>query len=130
MAVLAAVYTVLVFALLEFGVEPRLFNRQQYNSLLIALVVLALGEEFGLVGVLLAPPLAAALQILGSHLLVPASTPAARPVDEQLTVLEERLASVRTLMAQSAAAPTPQVENLVDRLEALLDKANTTVKAG
>jgi predicted PurR-regulated permease PerM len=130
MAVLAAGYTVLVFALLEFAVEPRLFNRQQYSSLLIALVVLAMGEEFGLAGVLMAPALAAALQILGTHLLMPASTPAAGPVDEQLTVLEERLASVKTLMAEAPQAPAPQVTNLVDRLEALLKKTHSTVRAG
>ena len=130
MALLAVVYTLLVFVLLEFGVEPRLYNRRQYNPLLIALMVLALGEEFGVAGVLMAPPLAAALQILGSHLLQPASTPSAQPVESQVTVLEERLASVRQLLAQSTEAPAPQLVNMLDRLEALVEKANVEVKAG
>jgi putative permease len=124
------VYTVLVFVLLEFVVEPRLYNRRQYNPLLIALMVLALGEEFGVAGVLMAPPLAAALQILGSHLLQPASTPAAQPVESQVTVLEQRLASVRQLLAQSSEAPAPQLVNMLDRLEALVEKANIEVKTG
>jgi predicted PurR-regulated permease PerM len=128
MALLAVLYTLLVFVLLELLVEPRLYNRRQYNSLLIVLVMLALGEEFGLVGVLMAPPLAAALQILGTHLLAPASTTAEKPMDEQFTVLRERLASVRTLLEQSAGGATPQVASMVDRLEALLDKASGAVE--
>jgi putative permease len=128
--VLAVIYTLLVFVLLEFGVEPRLYNRRQYNPLLIVLMVLALGEEFGVAGVLMAPPLAAALQILGGHLLQPASTPAAQPVENQVAVLEERLASVRQLLSQSGEAPAPQLVNMLDRLEALVEKANTTVKTG
>jgi predicted PurR-regulated permease PerM len=130
MALLAALYTLLVFTLLEFVIEPRFYNRRQYNSLLIVLVVLALGEEFGVAGVLIAPPLAAALQILGSHLLAPASTPAAQPVQDQIVVLEERLASVRALLAQSEAEPPPQLINMVNRLEALMAKANAAVRSG
>lgn len=127
-ALLAALYTILVFVLLEFVVEPRLYNRRQYNSLLLVLVGLALGVEFGLVGVLLAPPLAAALQILGMHLLSPNSTPAVKPMDEQFTVLEERLASVRALLAQSPGEPTPHVVSLIARLEALLEKTSGAVR--
>jgi hypothetical protein len=43
-------------------------------------------------------------------------------------VLRERLASVRTLLDQSADKPTPQVASMVDRLEALLDKASGAVQ--
>ena len=125
---LAALYTILVFVLLEFMVEPRLHNRRQYNSLLLVLVALALGVEFGLVGVLLAPPLAAAIQILGGHLLTPSSTPAVQPVDEQFTALEERLASVQAMVAQSPGETTPQVVSMLTRLEALLKKASGAVR--
>ncbi len=125
---LAALYTILVFVLLEFMVEPRLHNRRQYNSLLLVLVALALGVEFGLVGVLLAPPLAAAIQILGGHLLTPSSTPAVQPVDEQFTALEERLASVQAMVAQSPGETTPQVVSMMTRLEALLKKASGAVR--
>ena len=128
MASAAALYTILIFLVLELLVEPRLFNRRQYNSLLLALVVLALGDEFGLAGLLMAPPLSVALQILGGHLLTPASTPAVQPMEEQFTVLEERLASVRSLLAQSGDQPAPQVVSMVGRLEALLAKATTAVK--
>jgi putative permease len=128
MAILAALYTLVVFIVLEFVVEPRLLNRRQYNSLLLALVVLTLGEEFGLVGVLIAPPLSVALQILGTHLLTPASTPAVKPLDEQFTVLAERLASVRALLTRTDNEPEPQVVSMVERLDALLEKASTAVR--
>lgn len=128
LAVAAVLYTLVIFLVLELVVEPRLFNRRQYNSLLLVLVVLALGEEFGLVGVLVAPPLAVALQILGGHLLTPASTPSAQPTAEQFTVLAERLADVRALLARTGDEPAPQAASMVARLELLLDKAVTAVR--
>ena len=60
----AAVYTVGVFATLEFAVEPRLFNRRRYNSLLIVVAAMALGKILGVLGLLLGPMLAVAIQIV------------------------------------------------------------------
>ncbi len=61
---LAILYTMVVLILLRTGIESRLLHRKSNNSLLIILFVIVLGEAFGVIGVLLAPPLAAAVQIL------------------------------------------------------------------
>jgi predicted PurR-regulated permease PerM len=61
---LAVVYTVLVLYLLRTTIEPRVVDQQRNNSLLIVLFVIILAEAFGFIGVLLAPPLAVAVQIL------------------------------------------------------------------
>ena len=42
--------------------EPRLFNRRRYNSLFIVLAVIALAETFGILGLLLGPMVAVAIQ--------------------------------------------------------------------
>jgi predicted PurR-regulated permease PerM len=61
---LAIMYTVLVLLVLRTVIEPRVLGSQRNNSLLIVLFVIVLAEAFGFIGVLLAPPLAVAVQIL------------------------------------------------------------------
>jgi predicted PurR-regulated permease PerM len=122
-ALVAGVYTALVFVVLEVLVEPRLHNRRQYNALLVVLLLLMLGDAYGLPGILAAPPLAAALQILLTNLLQPASTPAAQGVQEQFQALEVRLAALRAEASQQSAEAAPQVQSLVERLDALLGQA-------
>jgi predicted PurR-regulated permease PerM len=63
-SLLAVLYTVLVLRVLKTVVEQRVVNQRRNNSLLIVLFVVILAEAFGLIGVLLAPPLAVAVQIL------------------------------------------------------------------
>jgi predicted PurR-regulated permease PerM len=68
-ALLAGGYTLTVLLLLELAVEPRFFNRRRYSSILIVLAMIPLADTFGVVGLILAPPLAAAIQIFLSTLL-------------------------------------------------------------
>ena len=57
------VLTLVVLAALELVVEPRLFNRKQYNPILILLVMIAMTDAFGVLGLILGPPFAVAIQI-------------------------------------------------------------------
>ena len=65
---MAALFTILVFAILETCLEPRLFNRRRYNSLFIVLAVIALAETCGILGLLLGPMVAVATQAALEHL--------------------------------------------------------------
>jgi putative permease len=66
--ILATIYTVGILLILSLIIEPRFFPRHRYSSLLIVLFVVALAEAFGFIGVILAPPLAVAVQIAFQHL--------------------------------------------------------------
>jgi hypothetical protein len=126
--VLAAALTIGVLAFLEFVVEPRLFNRRRFSSLLVVIVLLVLADEYGLIGILVAPPLAAAIQIFAGQLWRATTrslvAPPDRPIDlaQPLSVLQARLTSVQ---ARLAAQPEsrPELDNLVDRLEQLIEQA-------
>ena len=92
------------------------------------IVLLVLADEYGLVGILVAPPLAAAIQIFAGQLLrsttLSLATPAAHPIDlaQPLSVLQARLTSVQArLAAQPESAP--ELSNLVDRLTQLIEQA-------
>lgn len=138
-ALAALALTTAVLAFLEFVVEPRLFRRSQFSGVLIIFLILVMVEAYGMIGFLLAPPLAVALQVLGSHIL---RAMRRQPTTEiEFETLEKRLAEVRArydgqtaIDGQSAAdgAATadgqplpmpPEVASLHGRLAALIEGA-------
>jgi predicted PurR-regulated permease PerM len=124
--VVAGVYTLLVFVLLQYLVEPRLYVRRQHSSLLIAILAICLVQAYGVLGLLAAPPLAAALEILVGRLLVmPGSVVAvaATAVDERYAGLEQRLAGLTSTLSLAPEPPAPHRASLVARLQGLLAEA-------
>ena len=90
---MAAVFTVLVFRGPRVGVEPRMFNRRRYNSLFIVLAVIALTETCGILGLLLGPMVAVAVQATLEH--VERERIAAPPATD-LDGLDARLVELRS----------------------------------
>jgi putative permease len=123
LGLVAAAFTIGVLCFLEFVVEPRLFNRRRFSSLLVVIVVLVLVDEFGLIGILLAPPLAAAIQILTGQLMRPTPT-TKTTLAQPISALHTQLASVQTVLAAETVPPGPELNNLVDRLTQLIARAD------
>jgi putative permease len=124
---LAALFTIAVLVFLEFIVEPRLFNRQRVSSLSVFILVLFLVKEYGIIGLLAAPPLAATIQIIASQFIRPPTTAKmtlAPPPTIQIDLLKERLNSIRTEISERSEPPAPEIINLIDRLDKLIDKTN------
>lgn len=113
----AAFYTIGVFVVLEYLVEPRLFDARRYNALLAALVALALAELFGLVGLVVGPAIAVALQIYFGHWLRRSTPPGDLSLD--LISLERRLAELRASLEQTEIPP-PELVSMLERLTALV----------
>jgi predicted PurR-regulated permease PerM len=123
MVVPAAIYTTFVLIFMEFFVEPRLSDRRNYNTLLIAVLTLALAEQLGFAGLLLGPPLAVAAQIIISRgwelaALADAPLPAESPPME----LFHRAAALQSRFEQ-LSMPSPELVGLLGRLNGLLDEA-------
>ena len=91
--IVATLYTVGILLALKLVIEPRFFPRHKYSSLLTVLFVIALAETFGFIGVILAPPLAVAVQILFRHLY---------PLPELVSTTEaaEEVAGIRTRLLE------------------------------
>jgi predicted PurR-regulated permease PerM len=118
---LATIYTIAVLLVLKLVIEPRFFLRSKYSSLLIVLFVIALAETFGFIGVVLAPPLAVAVQILFQHLYqfpVPAFS---SEMTQQMTDIKERLLQLKRRLQNSRNRESIR---LADRLQRLLDRAS------
>ena len=125
-AILASLYTLLVFVGLQYSVEPRLYVRRQHSSLLIAILAICLGQAYGVLGLLAAPPLAAALEILVGHLLVMPGRVVGEvttAVDERYAGLEQRMASLTSTLNLAPEPPAAHMASLVTRLQGLLAEA-------
>jgi len=117
---LATLYTIAILLTLELVIEPRFFLRSKYSSLLIVLFVIALAETFGFIGVVLAPPLAVAVQILFQH-LYPFTTPSfSTEMLEQVMDIKERLLQLKRRLQNSRNRESMR---LADQLHRLVDRA-------
>ena len=120
----AAVYTALILFSMGIFVEPRLFSRQRYSPLLVATTVIALANSFGLIGAILGPALAVAIQILVSDLFYSNTYETSGLPANEIASVKARLFSIRAQMA-SLQNEDPMLQgtaNLVDRLDGLVDK--------
>jgi putative permease len=115
-----ALYTLIVLIALEVWVEPRLFRRKWDNPILNLLFLLVMADAFGLLGILLAPPLSAVCQILW-NLLVSHRVVSGTAI--QITDLKERQARVWGIIHAMDRPPINMVTKSMERLAKLIEKA-------
>jgi putative permease len=117
----ATLYTVGILLALKFVIEPRFFPRYKYSSLLIVLFVIALAETFGFMGVVLAPPLAVAVQILFQHLYPFSELTVTAEASEEVSGIRTRLIELRKRLQ---AYRKRESMRLIDRLHRLVRRTN------
>jgi hypothetical protein len=108
-------------------VKPRLINRRWDNPILTVILVIALADAFGLIGILVAPPISAAIQILWSHMITHRVVSGA---SAQVSDLKERLAQLRLEIGLMDDLPLPLVNSSLNRLNHLIEKAEPVLQAG
>lgn len=124
-AMVAVAFTLAVLLVLELVVEPYLFNKRHYSSVLTLLLMLPLVDALGLLGFVAAPPLAAALQTLGGQIFQ--QRQARNTMAVQLSSVEERLQAVRASYGNGRQM-TPEVESILERLEGLIKEARQVTR--
>lgn len=118
---LAVAAVVVVFLLMEFGLERRLYLRERGANVLTIMVVLIMADAFGLIGLLLAPPVAETIHILMTELAnLAAARPAEPALDASVADLEAQLGTVHSLLLAQGDNRDRRLENLADRLAGLL----------
>jgi predicted PurR-regulated permease PerM len=123
LSLVAALCTIAILSGLELIVEPRLFNRRRYNSTTTVLMMLVFVQVFGIVGLIMAPPVTAALQIFFNHTLEYLTvTPGKKPAEE-IELLQERLAGLLQAQTENGGEIPAELANLSARLSKLLEEA-------
>ena len=126
LSLFTVLYTLVVLIALQVWVEPRLYQRKWNNPILTLVILLAMADAFGLVGILVAPPLSVICQILWSRLV---SNRLIAGAAIQVSDLKERLARLRTVIGEMVELPPPLVTSSMERLTDLLEKAEPILPA-
>ena len=120
LSLFAVLYTLVVLIALQVWVEPRLYKHKWNNPILTLVILLALADAFGLLGILVAPPLSVVCQILWSHLV---SKRLASGAASQVSDLKERQSRLSAVIKEMDELPPPLVVSSMERLAGLLEKA-------
>jgi putative permease len=120
-------YTLAILIALQVWVEPRLFKRRWDNPILTLVILLAMADAFGLIGLLVAPPLSAVCQILWQLLV---SNRAVLGAALQISDLKARQAHVWETVSAMDEPPMALVTSSMRRLTQLIEKAEPILQAG
>ncbi len=119
-------YTLVVLIALGAWVKPRFFKRRQDNTILTTVILIALADVFGLIGIIIAPPVSAACQILWSRLV---SRRVVAASAAHISDLKERQAQLWTIAKGMEGPPPPLVTSSLERLTQLIEKAEPVLQA-
>lgn len=119
-------YTLILLVALQVWVEPRLLKRKWDNTVLTLVIILAMADAFGLLGIIFAPPIAVVCQILWNLLVSDRLTPDAVI---QISDLKERQASLHLAIEEMEGPTPPLVSSSMQRLANLLEKAEPILQA-
>jgi len=125
LSLVTALYALVVLTGLGVWVKPRLFNRRWDNPILTVVLLIALADAFGVVGIILAPPLSAVCQILWSRLV---SRRAVEGAAALVSDLKERQARLRDTVRAMGEPALPLVTSSMERLARLIEKAEPILR--
>jgi putative permease len=120
LGIITALYTLVILTALGIWVKPRLFKRKWDNPILTVVLMIAMADAFGLVGIIIAPPLSVVCQILWSRLV---SRRAIAGAAAQVSDLKERQARLWEIIKTMDGPPLVLVTSSMERLTRLIEKA-------
>jgi hypothetical protein len=120
-------YTLAVLLALKLWVKPRLFKHKWDNPILTLVLILALAYVFGLVGIIVAPPISVVCQILWNRLV---SRRAVLGAAAQISDLKERQARVWATVREMEEPALPLVTSSMERLSKLIEEAEPILQVG
>ena len=123
---LGAVYAFIVSLLFEFRIQPRFFPRMQTSSLLFFVTALVLTLQIGLVGLVVSPAVAVAIQILWNYLAAPLRDlpgPANASIEEVQAGYKNLLSTIDEMEGEIS----PETRSLVNKLGDLVKTAGDVI---
>jgi putative permease len=127
LSLFTALYALVVLTALGVWVKPRLFNRRWDNPVLTVVLLIVLADAFGLVGIIVAPPLSVVCQILWNRLV---SRRAVSGAATQVSDLKDRQARLWDIIRSMDEPPLAMVTSSMERLTDLIEKAEPILQAG
>ena len=120
-------FTLIVLIALRIWVKPRLFKGKWDNPVLTLVILIAMARAFGLIGIIVAPPVSVVCQIVWSRLV---SRRAVVGASAQISDLKERQARVQAEIKAMDEPPLPLVTTSMERLATLIEQAEPLLQVG
>lgn len=125
----AIIATIGVLLFMEFVIGKRLYQHSRYQKVLVLIIMLAVVDLYGLMGLLIAPFIATALQIFTSEIVsswtkqtsqnpsISASLPA------EIVPLHHQLAEVSELLDNGQDPTSMRLRNIAKRMDKIFEEA-------
>ena len=120
LSLFTSIYALVILSAMVVWVKPWLFHRKWDNPILTVVLLIALADAFGLIGIIIAPPFSVVCQILWSRLV---SRRAVAGASAQISDLKERQARLRETIQAMDGAPLALITSSMERLTQLIEKA-------
>jgi len=119
--ILISMVTLAVLLLLKTTVEPRFFDRKRYSALWIIITVIAMAELWGVVGALLASPLAIAAQLFAEALFPPPAVLHRPAILGRIEELRSRITDLDRRTRRNGRSVPWETRQALDRLRSRVD---------
>lgn len=126
LSLFTTLYALVVLIALGIWVNPRLFKSRWDNPILTIILLIALVDAFGVVGIIVAPLISVVCQILWSRLVSHRRVAGAA---EQISDLKERQARVVDKISAMEEPHLPLITSSMERLTCLLKDAEPILQA-
>jgi putative permease len=120
LSLFTALYALVVLITMIAWVKPRLFRRKWDNPILTIVLLIAMADAFGFIGIIAAPPLSVICQILWKRFVSHRSVLGAAA---QISDLKERQEHVLQIIRAMEDTPPALVTSSIERLTQLIEKA-------
>jgi putative permease len=126
LSLFTALYALVVLITMIAWVKPRLFRRKWDNPILTIVLLIAMADAFGFIGIIAAPPLSVICQILWKRFVSHRSVLGAAA---QISDLKERQEHVLEIIRSMEDTPPALVTSSIERLTQLIEKAEPILQS-
>jgi putative permease len=126
LSLFTALYALVVLIIMIAWVKPRLFRRKWDNPILTIVLLIAMADAFGFIGIIAAPPLSVICQILWKRFVSHRSVSGAAA---QISDLKQRQEHVLEIIRAMEDTPPALVTSSIERLTQLIEKAEPILQS-
>jgi len=126
LSLLTALFAVIVLIALGVWVKPRVYNGKRENHILTLVLLIALGDVFGIIGLIIAPLISLVCQILWRRLVSHRRVTGAA---EQISDLKERREKIWEKIIAISDPPLPLMASSLERLDELIAQSEPFLRA-
>ncbi|MBW6467260.1 MAG: AI-2E family transporter [Brevefilum sp.] len=118
--IVTGIYTIIILVVIQIWIKPKLFDRRWDNPILTVILMIALADAFGIIGIIISPVISAICLIFWNRLVIHRVAAGAAT---DLSDLKERLAKItQTINAMEEPHP-PLITNSMERITNLIAAA-------